>query len=984
MRRFSFLIRIAFLVVGYYFLSPENCASTIKWFWELSALKWLAELSALKWIAAQSAIKWLVAQPWMPCGVDALGLLVMKLVPPLILVWAVLFVIRLFITLPIGNKLLFLIWLLIGVLIGLTQWNLPPERLKEISRYYDAFYASFVLVLFAGWLASLLYGFSRSGGAKALALVLFVVTGSVMYEWLASLSVVKLRDERWLRPEQLLDCIFGVVNKQSDFADAKNNSQANSAADATTSSLANKVAFGLFYTFHALLAFFGGYVVIGFVSKAAVNTILLRFSRCPNSIFWGVSPEAIVLAKSLRDKKKEKCVFVVADLASADGSVLDRLSDDGFLWVPSGRGTLQLVARSVEKHFFLSSSGSDNVEWASKLVDFVDGEPDVYVRIDDEADDSWLFRWADRDEIRKKLNVHIIRETSLAADLLLRDHPMLCAPGVECCYGRIKATSPGKLFTFRLLQIGFGAQGRMLLNRTICDAQAPGTKFSAIIVDKNQTTFDGYEILCPDVKSKYNLEYVNLDVQTKTFFDWLKEQIDSTNYTRIVVTTGNDDLNLSVASFIIRHYRERGDAQLGDLHKKLFIRVRHPENYADFRDFKDEILMFTPFGLDKEVYSYQSIVNLDIDRVARQLHAKWAQCKNPLEAWRKTTFFNRESSRASAMGVKNLWRLSGGDENIVSRQESESKKEKVMDADDKMRGVNDKWKSVMATEDMLKYLADAEHRRWMAFHYVRGVRQWNLEKEPKSIEENALKKARNESGDNLKGKQLKANQIDAANSHAALIETEKLHWMDVYLDVKSFELLGANYTTGCHSRRLFELYAKELKAQWKKANMKSHNCPSETDFSSNSRLLALNRCVFVLWDAARGMEKLKEHDNQNDRNLDILKMAQEQLDDFSEKVKNAYASGVLEAKQTELLQGLASAKDKIVKCVSIWRRLFSLRTRRELTEIRIICDNTCKVIEKTDNHFRTLGNMVGNDMEIVNEVPKYLKYFLDYQELNEN
>ena len=441
-RRCSFLFNITLLVVGYYFLSPDNC---------------------------EKLIRLLADQSWIPGGYDVLDLVpnVRVTVPPLILYWAVLFVVGLFVNLPIRKLWLILLWILLGIAI----WKAPSSwGLETFSPYYDAFYASFVLVLAAGWLASLLYGFSRSGGAKALALVLFVVAGSVLYVWLESLGVFKFREERWLRPEEILNCIFGVLDKHKDLADIH-------------PSLSN-IAIGLFYTFHALLAFFGGYVVIGFVSKAAVNTMLLRFSRKPNSIFWGVSSEAIVLAKSLRDKQKEKCIFVVADLSSADGGMLDGLSDEGFLWVPDGRGTLQIVASSVEKHFFLSSSGSSNVEWASKLVTFTEGEPEVYVRIDDETDDSWLFRWADRDEIRKKLNVHIVRETSLTADILLSNHPMLEAPGVECQDGMVKSSPPDNCFEFRLLQIGFGAQGRMLLNRTICDAQAPGAKFSAVIVTK--------------------------------------------------------------------------------------------------------------------------------------------------------------------------------------------------------------------------------------------------------------------------------------------------------------------------------------------------------------------------------------------------------------------------------------------------------------------------------------------------------------------
>lgn len=900
MCRCSFLFQVALLVVGYVFLSPDNC---------------------------EAGIRYIGTKSWVLAGSDLDGWVIFarKVIPSLILYWAVVFVVGLFVSLPIRRFWLFVIW----VLMGFAIW-LAPCKLENYSRYYDAFYASFALVLGAGWLASWLYGFSRSGGAKALALVLFVVAGSLLYEWLASLKAVQFHEGRWLRPEQIVDCIFGVLDKQKDIAD--------------TAQLPSEIAFGLYYIFHALLAFFGGYVIIGFVSKAAVNTILLRFSRRPDNIFWGVSSEAKALARSLRSEKHEKCIFVIADLSSADAGMLDGLSDDGFLWVPEGRGTLRMVARRVKKHFFLSPFGSRNVEWASRLATFAEGEPEVYVSIDDEADDSWLFRWADRDDIRKRLNVHIVRETSLAADILLRDHPMLLSPGVTCKEGKVVSDSPDGCFAFKLLQIGFGSQGRMLLNRMICDSQAPGAKFSAVIVDKNQVAFDGYEVRCPDVKSTYGLDFKNLDVQTKDFFDWLEGEISKASYTRIVVTTGNDDVNLSVANFIVRHYREAGDiSRLKVLPNVLFVRVRHPENYADFPLLGNgKSLDFTPFGADREVYSYQSIVNLDIDHVARQMNARWAGGKDVYAAWRNASFFDRESSRASAMGVKNLWRLATGDDDISS-----------------VESVRAKWDCVMeGNRNVQNNLADAEHLRWMAFHYVRGIRTWDPENDL-----NVLESVKAQMGPGLKAKQIKANQRILANRHAALIPTEKLFRMDVFLDILSFEQLSS-YS------KLFKLYADELHVQWELSVAKCKGCPSEKDFSDNAKLLALNHCVFALWDASKYVECIKV------LHADI----QTQLREFSENVIVAYGHKDAETKLLATVSNFAKRLDMFADGVGILRKVWSRQTRRELMGLRRLSKDLAAYTNLDAPHpnlFYTIGKMVGNDDEVVYGVPYYIMRFQD-------
>ena len=127
MCRCSFLFQVALLVVGYVFLSPDNC---------------------------EAGIRYIGTKSWVLAGSDLDGWVIFarKVIPSLILYWAVVFVVGLFVSLPIRRFWLFVIW----VLMGFAIW-LAPCKLENYSRYYDAFYASFALVLGAGWLASWLY-----------------------------------------------------------------------------------------------------------------------------------------------------------------------------------------------------------------------------------------------------------------------------------------------------------------------------------------------------------------------------------------------------------------------------------------------------------------------------------------------------------------------------------------------------------------------------------------------------------------------------------------------------------------------------------------------------------------------------------------------------------------------------------------------------------------------------------------------------------
>lgn len=935
--RLSFFVEVALLLVGYVFLSPDNCEAGLRFCARVTGLFTDGDLL-----------------PVMP--------FVRKVVPPLILYWAVMFVFGLFRPLPIRRFWLWIIW----GLLGFVCWFLPYP-LEGLSRYYDAFYASVTLVFVAGLIASQLYGISRSGGATALALIIFVVIGTVLYEKLASIGVFQFHVERWLRPEQILDSVFGVIDKQKDIADV--------------ASLQNRIVYCVYYFFHALLAFFGGYVIIGFVSKAAVNMMLLRFSRTPDSVFWGVSPEAITLAKSLKRERGEECVFVVSDIKSVEGNDLDRLSDEGFLWVIEGHGSLSMIAHRVNKHFFITPSGSANVEWATRLSKVVGNEPDVYVCIDDETDDSRLFRWANSPDICGKMNVHIIRETSLAADMLLRDHPMLRSPGVKCGNGTAVFESSGAGMAFRLLQIGFGAQGRMLLNRTICDAQAPGTSFSAVVIDASRSAFDLYNVRSQEVSKKYGVSFKEFDVRRKAFYDWLSREISNSDYTRIVVTTGDDELNLFVADFIVRNYLERAELdRLKDLPEILFVRVRHPEKYAGFLPRANDSspqaeqsnprnvgLCFTPFGSDQEVYSCQSIVDFDIDVIAKKINAYYCGTNDKQKAWREASFFDRESSRGSAMGLRNLCRLAVGKE--------PSKAEGLEEWEKWEASVRKAWEGMKFNKDgILARLVDAEHLRWMAYHYVRGIKTWDPECQPyiitsikdrfdNNIEKKITKLRKENVPDKVIAKQraewvdafrIRANQREEANRHAALIPTERLFRLDIYLDIKSFENRASS---------LFTLYAKALQKKWDET-VKHDDHFLAASFESDKVLYALNRCVFTYMDI---------RDESNSLHL-VKEKIQEALDKFAEEIQGCMTD---DSKSQEyntadkLRQALNELQDKVTKClpeIKWYSFLFNRRARVSLEKFKKNLEDG-----KSRVGFRTLGNLVGNDIDIIEHVLDHLE-----------
>lgn len=949
-----FALKVMFLVAGYGLLSPDNCRRAAAWLWR----------------SIPPLAGWLDFWGWTPVQfAETMG----RVVPPAVLAGAAVCVLGLFLAWRWE-------WLWLGLaMAGGAAWGIwgMPGPWWAWWHGLDALYAGVCLILFAGWLASALYRQMKSGGAQALALLGLVAAGCLLYEALEYKGVVELRGERWVRPAQVIDQVFGVLDKPKD--------------DEALRALPGWLA-DLYFLFHAVLWFFGGFVVVGAVSRPLVNAMLLRFMRTPDCVFWGVSPEALALAKSLSRKRKGKrslsCVFAVEEVSAEPERELQR---GGFLWVVEGRREPSVAVRRARRHFFLTEDGSANVAGAERLAKVARGEPETWVRIDDEADDSWLHQWADGEDIRKSLEVHIVRETSLAADILLGMHPMLKAPGIRCEAGRAvektegdkDAEGIGRPAVFRLLLVGFGWQGRMLLNRTISDAQAPGTSFGADIIDLNAAAMESYRRRNPDAVREYHLEFHALDATGGEFYGWLDRLLeDWPAFTRMVVATGNDALNLDVATHIDLRLRERGDVKWArEAPQRLFVRVRHPEKFAGLG--KKEKRPFTAFGALEEIYAREALLDSEEDRIARVMNARWAAKgkRKPTvgevrQSWREASFFNRESSRASAMGVWNLWRLSGcaekeAQEEAARRQERESLKkagekapcEKPETPEERQERREKEWDAALAADPGLALrLADAEHLRWMAFHYVRGVRRWDVKAQP-----DLWKTA---------GK-VKANLREAANRHAALVPSAELPLLEWRLEEMYWRARGGAPAVSAQESR----EAAALRAWYGKYAEEAGHVASAMStggavpaYDANLPLWYRNKGIRV---AERWQERFcggegKAWEAARAATFHVLKDFLERIWAENPPTPSAESCGIAEWRKAAEKGGLG-----------IWllarNPVWSRKSRHALRALKAFPQEVEKLFGKgrgkgfePDKRFRTPGDMVDNDLRVVASVPEYL------------
>lgn len=536
-----------------------------------------------------------------------------------------------------------------------------------------------------------------------------------------------------------------------------------------------------YFLFHIAVVFFVVNVLISFWGDEFINTVRLlwRSLICrgrDKNVFWVVNEESETVASSISPKKDVLFVVDVNEESYIKAYKRNRVHyylEKGWTWAYLNDPDLKQcdfgvkIAARGNRHFFLGSDGHKNVALAESVIQAYTGpkERSFYVRVSSSADDDIIFKWADRWNScsSHNVNVVIVREEALTSyDFLLRN-PMLKCPGVKINTKSAKV-SEGE---FRVLVLGYGVQGATVLNDMICDSQLLNetnqrVRFSADIVDINSASFGAFKQRCKDAVNRFNLNFWCMDAGSDLFWEWLEKRLAEMPYNRIVVCLRDDRQNICLANDIGNVYKSMGYAY----RDVVFARVRNSQidRYIDSTFAQDDPnRIFLPFGSLKKLYVYETIVRPRWERGAIWLNGDYMNDgdaphdeEKDLRHWRCTSFFNRESTRASFFNQRNFLMLLG------YRITEENADNTCFDEND--------------PRNRLDVLAENEHLRWMAWHFVRGIRVWRPTKE--ELETIALQND---------GK-VRHNRIKELNAHADLVEFGELPKVD--------ELFGTKNTQG--------------------------------------------------------------------------------------------------------------------------------------------------------------------------------------------
>lgn len=582
-------------------------------------------------------------------------------------------------------------------------------------------------------------------------------------------------------------------------------------------------------------------------------------------VFWGDPEPARLLAENLRSaggRKKlglvPKIIFLLPGWLkyedSARASIL-RLSEKRYVLdfvdgLPSDNDEYNVVGKEFEfededvagrRHFLLSENSAYNIGLAKAIIKkrsetncaYAKEKLDLYIRVENSASSGVLKDWADammRNEKVKSsvdLDIHIFRETEIMAEDFIQRYPILkqrASFGTDgCCWllegdgdqGAAKTRS-GK-DGLDVLIVGFGSRGQELLNKMLENSQFFDAEDKVIptrftIVDKCEVAGRclareiykrrSPEIVEPPKESSFKVEFEDRagDVSEDGFdhFD-----IKVSNYDRIVVCTGNDELNVQIGDIVRRDFIAQGvklepgrlfvQLQSNDVAERELDKYRsgwQGENGSEWEMTKDCPVQY--FGMWKGIFTYDGIVDSDKYYGAQLLNWRYCcsnetklpkdcpmldddgelLCDTVANEWRKAKWFDKESSIASYRGMKNILALMGCE---------------LAQSDSSKKDVESTFREMFADSKSKVWdrLARVEHLRWMAFMRTHGVRCWDLIN-PSIDEVDKIGKVAGKT-------KVKANVRELIGCHAALVDYDKLP--DVNLQIAAHND-GAEHSRG--------------------------------------------------------------------------------------------------------------------------------------------------------------------------------------------
>lgn len=471
-----------------------------------------------------------------------------------------------------------------------------------------------------------------------------------------------------------------------------------------------------------------GGIILTFFERA-FHLLLYSCLKRFRSIYYfsELNNESFTLALSLKKRgKQHKEKFMVVFCNGGNNAAVDLISkawEEGFVMVPYCE--YNCAAKSKRKRYYLQISKDMDLNLSStkKLINSLNknkmNNKNVRVYLfSDQTEAEIILNSTDK----QGLEVMIINEeTTIAYDLMF--HKPL--------YEALEKSHSKKL---SVLIVGQGGIGKEILKAVLwCGQMGDGYSLSVKAVDKNAEYLRSVFLKdCPEMTSNnYDIDFITADVNTEGFERVLDESCGNCNY--IVVCLGDDELNIKTSLFLRGYYiRKSADFNnepiiaavvmcdiKSECVKEMTAVNKERINKKGWQRSPDKSQNYNihAFGAYSDIYSYEFILNSEIEKLSLNAHAVYELVFSGGKADQeeiRTSYFlneiNKRSSRANAIHIK--YKLYSLGFLMYSKENAPEGK----------TACGETLIERLADEESVYNLSKLDHLRWNAFQRSEGYR----------------------------------------------------------------------------------------------------------------------------------------------------------------------------------------------------------------------------------------------------------------------
>ena len=557
-----------------------------------------------------------------------------------------------------------------------------------------------------------------------------------------------------------------------------------------------------FAVVHALAVVLSTFFAVACFGKRIMywgKSVIWRYGPVNHTtyVFWGLNERSYMLARDVYKRRvgRERVVFVdfpdekdegnksqgfsgLVGLLSFKLKVIRQLKDINYILYRSmgrpselsGKGgnlfdelDLLSLKRILEnsrnrKHFIFTDNESSNLRAAINMLksDMLGENATVYCAVRKTRFTTQLVE-------HYKGRLVLVDDSRIAVTALKKREVSHSAP-IE--YVTIDKERAAVTSVFRAMVIGFGSTGQDALRflyefSALPDEHGDKQRVGIDVIDTKMDALEGdfrqevpaidyirvsdrpmaHGQMYEDIMSR-EVTLRKMDVGSDAFYELLSDLADSLNY--VVIATGDDDRNLSIASYIMEFMVQ--NRNIAQDRFRIFVRLYNEKNLLKFEsarevfcrmceDYKNHGVNkhnpnffhkpFVFFGSPKSLYTKSIVIENSLEGEARRFYEEYGKVVNEQSTWE-----DRRKGAHDAYSYRSLYRKEGQDKaNCMHR----FTKERLLGIEGNNEEVSyyKEWADVLTVSDSdnagqkqwkqrLIQASICEHLRWNAAHLMMG------------------------------------------------------------------------------------------------------------------------------------------------------------------------------------------------------------------------------------------------------------------------